>query len=101
VRRNPNLITADEIRGQTATDAYALVAKLRPQWLRGHASNVDLAGRIDPVRAFLDGSPRGEAMELRAVHVSHVVEIRFIPSEEAVMRWGEGFSSGAIMVTTQ
>jgi hypothetical protein len=117
VRRNPNVITAAELEGQVASDVYELVRRLRPQWLRGRASSTngdqtkslgsdplvtpDPAHAGVPVYVFFDGSRMGDAGELRRLQVGSVRELRFIPAEDAVTRWGRDFSAGAIEVSSR
>ena len=117
VRRNPNVITAAELEGQVASDVYELVRRLRPQWLRGRASSTNgdqtksmssdvlaspnPAHAAPPVYVFVDGNRMGDAGELRRIQLGSVRELRFIPSEDAVTRWGRDFSAGAIEVTSR
>jgi hypothetical protein len=114
VRREPNVITAAEIEGQTASDVYELVRRLRPQWLRARvtgsltdasrrptstpmASSASQVGLV--LAVFVDGSPRGDVGELRRMQVAGVRELRFHPSAEAVTRWGRDYRAGVIEVT--
>ena len=95
-RRNPNLVTAAEIDGTTATDALNLVQRLRPQWLRGRAASPG-----DVVIVYVNGGRLGTARELRTMKAESIGEMRFIPSEEAVARYGTGHSAGVIMVSVR
>jgi hypothetical protein len=118
VRRNPNVITAAEMEGQAAADAYELVRRLRPQWLRVRPSgtNQDAAGRpawspmvsASPrselavvLSVFVDGARAGEVGELRRIEVTNVRELRFYPSADAVTRWGRDYSAGVIEVISR
>ncbi|MFL5385534.1 MAG: hypothetical protein ACJ8GN_23695 [Longimicrobiaceae bacterium] len=118
VRRNPNLITAAELEGQTATDVYEVVRRLRPQWLRARptGSLVDATRRptVSPMTntaspsqvglvlaVFVDGSPVGDVGELRRLQVTNVRELRFVPSADAVTRWGRDYRAGVIEVTSR
>ena len=117
VRRSPNLITAAELEGQTATDVYDLVRRLRPQWLRARVSGSleDASRRPTPtamgsgspsqiglvVTVFVDGSPVGDVGELRRLQVANVRELRFVPSADAVTRWGRDYRAGVIEVTSR
>jgi hypothetical protein len=116
-RRNPNLITAAELEGQTATDLYEVVRRLRPQWLRARptGSLEDATRRPTPtamgsespsqvglvLMVFVDGSPVGEVGELRRLQVANVRELRFVPSADAVTRWGRDYRAGVIEVTSR
>jgi hypothetical protein len=94
VRRNPDLITAAEIDGTTATDALNLVQRLRPQWLRARAASPG-----DEVIVYVNGGRLGSARELRSIKAESVGEMRYVRSEEAVARYGMGHSAGVILVT--
>ena len=50
------------------------------------------------LRVFVDGSPAGEASELRRIQPMNVREMRFYPSADAVTRWGRDYSAGVIEV---
>ena len=101
VHRNPNVITTAEIEGQVVLDVYDLIARLRPQWYRGRASNQNFDIAQWPVIVFLDGNRMGDVRELHRLQAGSVRELRFIPAEDAVTRWGRDYSSGAIEVTSR
>ena len=94
VRRTPDLITAAEIDGTTASDALDLVQRLRPQWLRARAASPG-----DEVVVYVNGGRLGSVSELRSMKAESIREMRFIRSEEAVARFGTGHSAGVILVT--
>jgi hypothetical protein len=99
-RRDPDLITTAEIQAASVNDALDLVMRLRPRWLRGHAGTTTMSGAAaDPVIVYVNGSRLGIARELRAIKAESISEMRFIRSEDAVMRYGVGHSSGVILVT--
>jgi hypothetical protein len=99
-RRDPDLITEAEVQAASVNDAYDLVTRLRPRWLRGHAGTTEMNGApADPVIVYVNGTRLGVARELRAIRAESVREMRFIRSEDAVMRYGVGHSSGVILVT--
>jgi hypothetical protein len=100
-RHARDLITAEDIAAHPARDAYDLVQRLHADWLRGHASATNLAGRVDPVMVVLDGAQIGPVTELRRLKAEAVGEMRFVGSEEAVSRWGMGHSAGVILVTSR
>jgi hypothetical protein len=97
VRRDPNLITAAEIEGTTASDAMILVQRHRPQWLRARPTG----SVLDAVIVYVNGGRVGSARELRNMKAESIGEMRFIRSEEAVARYGMGHSAGVILVTVR
>jgi hypothetical protein len=99
-RRDPDVITTAEIEAASVENAYDLVSRLRPRWLRGHAGTTNASGAAaDPVIVYVNGSRFGEARELRSMKAESVSEMRFVRSEDAIMRWGTGHSSGVILMT--
>lgn len=77
------------------------MSRLRPRWLRGYAAATSRNGQTDQVWVFLDGTRVGPMRELRRINVGQIGELRYIPSEEAVARWGLGYSAGVIMISTR
>jgi hypothetical protein len=105
-RRNPKLITAEEIAAHPARDAYELVRALRPTWLRPTTAGpvgtqgMEAATMLEPV-VFRDGSRMGGLAELRNIPAESISELRFLDGREAMDRWGQGNSAGAILVTSR
>jgi len=97
--RNPNVITAAEFEGQGTTNAYELIRRLRPRWIR--LSAADYAAHRDQVWVYLDGTRLGQLDELGRISSESIGEIRFVPGDEAVQRWGWGYSAGAILITSR
>lgn len=96
-RRDMNLITRPEIESNGGRNAYELVTRLRPRWLRAIAASTGAAGETDPVYVYLDGARVGPApRELYRITAEQIAELRYIPSQEAVARWGGYHSSGVI-----
>lgn len=91
-RRDPNLITAEELADYHNLDCYDAVRRLRPRWLQSRAG--------DPT-VVRDGSRLGPASDyLAQIRVGQVASIRYLSATEATMRFGTGVNGGAIVVTT-
>jgi len=61
-----------------------------------------LTGRgTSSAKVFVDGILMGDPTVLRDYQVADIREARFIPSADATMRWGTGYSGGAIEVITR
>lgn len=91
-RRDPNLITAEELADYHNLDCHDAVRRLRPRWLQSRAG--------DPI-VVRDGSHLGPASEyLAQIRVGQVASIRYLSATEATMRFGTGVQGGAIVVTT-
>ncbi len=94
-RRNPNLITAQELANVEVGTAYEAVQRLRPQWMNRR-------GGMEP-KVFVDGSPQGMGGldTMRQYRVDSLREIRFIDPPDATMRWGTGHGAGVIDIITR
>lgn len=105
VKRQANVITSEEIdaiRSET-TDAYAIVQRLRPQYLRVRGMvEADPARRNEyhGPRVIVDGTPRGEMDALKQVSATAVKEIRYLSASDATTAYGTGYDGGAIVVLT-
>lgn len=97
---NPDLITQEQIRQTGATsNAYTLVQRLRPNWLRKRGrSSVMNPGSI---LVYVDGSRYGGVERLRALQVTNVESFAFLGGAAATTRFGTGHDHGVIAVTTK
>jgi hypothetical protein len=93
-RRNPELITRQEIEATDALTALEVIQQLRPTFLRP-------PGQADPVIVYVDGVRRGYTAELRSLQRNSLEQIRYVNANDATLRWGTGHRSGAIEVTTR
>lgn len=99
--RQRNLITIEELVTFQQLSAYEVVQQLRPRWLMAdRAVNVRGSGHQSP-KVIVDGMPRGEIDQLRAISVFEIQEIRFLNSGDATTRFGTGYVAGAIEVITR
>jgi hypothetical protein len=117
VKKDRNLITAQEISEAQATTAYDVIEKLRANWLRrsqrqsrtvyGRTGRVDdPTGGSDPsggtgarVAVFVDGTEMGGVEELRRLQADRVSELRFLSSSDAQQQYGSRYGGGVIQVT--
>ena len=98
-RRRSNVLTAEEIEASTTNTAWDAVRQLRPAWLRSRGTR-SLTGEVDP--SVIGDSMAPEPMEvLRNIACRSILEIRFFDPREATTRFGTGYPSGAIVVTTK
>lgn len=93
-RRNPNLITGEELAqmsdGDTAFDAIRF---LRPNWLTGRGGS--------SVRVFIDGVDMGDTGVLQRYRLGGIRECRFVSPSDATTRFGTGYAGGVIEVITR
>jgi len=106
IKRQANLISneeIDQVRGEV-NDAYQIVQRLRPQFLRTRGASSlgnSAAGDYKGPRVIVDGSPRGEVSALSQITAMTVKEIRYLSSGDATTQYGTGYDGGAIVVTTR
>jgi hypothetical protein len=93
-----DLITAEEIAGSGARNAYEAVEQLRPQWLRsrGAVSTQDAVPQLP--QAYLDNFQLADLERLRTIGAPEIREIRFIDGRSAVNRYGADHGGGVIQV---
>ena len=93
-RRDPNLITTEELGEYTTLSALDVIRRLRPRWLqsRGQTS----------VQVIQDGARLGDPQNaLRSIPVSDIAEMRFLSASDATMRYGTNYPGGAIEITSR
>ena len=88
-------ITADDLQGVVEDNAYDVISRLRPQWLRRR-------GRSLLPAVFRDNMRVGTDIEsLKSIRLENVLELRYISASDATMRWGTGFTGGVIQIVTR
>lgn len=95
--RPRNVITAEEIRAASATNAYDLVRALRPTWLikRGPQS----VSQESDIMVYLDRTRLGEAPALREIPAAQLSFLEFLDPAAANFRFGAGHPYGAIVLS--
>ena len=100
-RRDPNMITQDEIERVTAANAYDAVQMLRPSFLRARGVPSSVSGMPDLAIVYLDGMKMGDVGQLQRIPTVGIVSIRYINAIDANQRYGRGHEGGAILVDTR
>ncbi|MEO7041548.1 MAG: hypothetical protein ABI035_04735 [Gemmatimonadaceae bacterium] len=97
-----SIITQEQIEPLHATDAYDVVAALRPNFLhsRGRESADPRVAPV-PVRVYVDDTSYGDANSLRGIPIGQIEEIRFYQSYDAQQKFGTGNAGGVIQVVTK
>lgn len=94
---NPDVIVQEQIQNAgSVSNAYLLVQRLHPDWLRKRGAN-SLRNRSDVV-VYVEGSRRGGPEALRNIDVMNVKLIRHLDSNEATFQYGSGHDHGVIQV---
>jgi len=93
--RNPNVITGDQIQEGISSglgNAYDLVARLHPTWMRTTSSQ--------GVQVWLDGQRYGGIATLRGMSLTAITSIRYMGPSEAQGMLGLDNQGGAIVLST-
>ena len=89
-----NRLTADDLVNQQGMDLFQAISQLRGRWLTGRGGGVP--------GVHVDGRQSlGGVDELRNISVSDVQEVEYLSASDATSRFGIGYQSGAIIVTTR
>lgn len=93
-RRDPNMITAEELTDYSTVSALDAIRRLRPRWLQGR-------GNMRP-QLVLDGARLTNLEDgLQSVQATSVREMRYLSASDATMRFGTNYLGGAIEVITR
>lgn len=126
-RHERNRISAEEVRGSTATDAYQLVQSLRSMWFTRREARLSTKFRPSPRRdpegvlpqadqspaqntptdegrdgliVLLDVALLGGRESLREIPVNRIASVEFLTPEQAQLRYDRRTRDGAIVVHT-
>jgi hypothetical protein len=101
VRRDPNLITEQEIAASAESNGFDAVSKLRPMFLKTRGRSTINSGGSEYASVFLDGQYFGELSSLRNIPANQIQEIRYLNGPDAVSRYGMRYGSGAVDVRSK
>ena len=84
-RGSPDRLTAAEIRDSNATNAYELIARLRPQWLRPPATGSIGAGapRTQTILIYLDRQRLEDVNALKTIGVGGIDSAQWVDATRA------------------
>jgi len=104
-KRQSNVITLEEIDAVRAEipDAYQLIERLRPQFLRmrGGSGRLDTSQQGIEIQVVIDNSGRGGLTVLHSIPTTTLKEVRFLNGADASIQFGTNFGAGAILVFTR
>ncbi len=99
VRHDSNLITEQEVTASNAANAYEVISRVRPTFLRSRGrTSVNLATSDYPT-VYVNGQQYGDISSLRNIVASQIREIRYYSASDAATKYGTQGSSGAIEIT--
>jgi hypothetical protein len=101
VRREPNLITEQEIAASSESNGFDVVSKLRPMFLKTRGRSTINSGGTEYASVFLDGQYYGELSSLRNILANQIHEIRYLSGPDAVSKYGMRYGSGAVDVRSK
>lgn len=96
-----NMITAAQISASQQTNAYDVVSKLRPNFLKSRGRTTIYGQGSDYATVFLDGQSFGDLGSLRNIASSQIRSIKFIRGTDAVTVYGMQYGAGVIDVRTR
>jgi hypothetical protein len=93
-RGSMDRITEQELAPVSQLSAFEAIQRLRPRWFQTRTGTLPVV--------HVDGAARADGEEiLRAVLCSDVQEMRYLNGPDATTRFGTGYGSGAILITTK
>lgn len=101
MRRDADIITADEISTASGQTVFEVVRALRPAWLRRSRPTAMMQQNESELLVYVDGARFGDVESLRQIAPSTVQNIRYYSSSAAQAKFGPGNLQGAIEVTTK
>ncbi len=99
-----DFVSSQELRAQGAQqeDAYTLVQRLHPNWLRPRMSAGPNTGAAPiPPMVFVNGTRYGEVERLRDFRLAELTSLEHIGATDATTRFGTGYGGGVILVMTR
>jgi len=105
-KQNPSVISMEEIVESSASNAYEVIQRLRPNFLRTRGAVHGTPGAANAVEmvdlvVYLNENRLGGSDQLRQIATGDIKEIRYFNSSEATTKWGTGHSAGAIQVVSR
>lgn len=102
--REPDRITSAEISSSSATNAYELVSRLRPNWLKRTGTGSISGGvRSQVILVYLDGNRLGDVGALRTLSVTGIRSVQWLDAVRAatvLQGIGSDAIAGAIVLRT-
>lgn len=96
--RRSDRIARDEIATRAWTNAYEIVATLRPQWLADRGRDSFGSGTV--IQVVMNGARLGGVAALRRIAAADVEQFQYWDATAATSRWGVGFGKGAIEISS-
>lgn len=101
VRHDPNLISGEELATSNGANAYEVISRLRPSFLRSRGTTTVMTTGSDYAAVYLDSQKYGDLSSLRSIPTSQIKEIRYYSGSEAIGRFGSMLGGGVIQVISK
>ncbi|HEY0529014.1 MAG TPA: hypothetical protein VGD02_09300 [Gemmatimonadaceae bacterium] len=101
VRRQANVITQPEVQASFESNAYDVVNKLRPMFLKTRGRTTVQGQAQEYASVFLDDQYFGDLNSLRNIAATQIQEIRYYPGTEVATKFGMQYGAGVIAVKTR
>jgi hypothetical protein len=99
--RDANVITAPELSGSKARNAYDAIRQIRPEMLRTRDPGTLVYFKPRQTVVAVDNILIGGVEVLRTLPTGKVARIEYVNSWEAAKRFGRGFRNGVMLVDTR
>jgi hypothetical protein len=101
VKRQANVITQPEVQASLESNAYDVINKLRPMFLKTRGRTSIQGQNQEYASVFLDDQYYGDLNTLKSIAAMQVQEIRYYPGTEVAMKFGMQYGAGVIAVKTR
>jgi hypothetical protein len=101
IERKSNVISEQEIAETHASNAYEVINRARPTFLRSRGRSTISAGTSEFASVYLDGQAYGNIGTLKNIPAQQIREIRYYSASDAVTKFGMQSGSGVIEVRTK
>lgn len=101
VSRDSNVITQQEIVDTHEGNAYDVISRSRPTFLKSHGRSSATNSSSDYATVYMDGQPYGDLSALRNIPAQQIQEIRYYSGTSATMKFGMQSGSGVIEIKTK
>jgi hypothetical protein len=101
VRRDPNLISEQEIATSNGSNAYEVVSRVRPAFLKQRGQTTITQGGSMYATVYVNSQQYGDVTSLRGISADQIREIRYYNASEAVAKFGSQNGTGVIQIITK
>jgi hypothetical protein len=103
--RNANIITADELNAEPASNLYEAIQRLRPQMLVARSAGSGGSSRGGASRAtpnvYRDNTKLGDVNALKDIDIRGIKEVHYYSPQDAQTKFSSPNPGGAIQVVTR